>query len=187
LEHLGNKLDAEVTAMANGLTKAADQTALKIGERGEETLKGFERLSRDLLKKSEASIAVQSTQFGESTGVLLTGIGESFSDMPTRLKGIIDSANSEATQKVDDYCHGARDSINSSFSIFTELSEPVAEEARGLLERVSAQATKGLETSLAETQKANLDFLQHAARRLESIGRELQTHLGGESARLTEK
>jgi len=186
LEQLGNKLNAEVTAMSNGLTKTADQTALKIGERGEKTLKKFESLSRDLLRKSEASITVQSTQFGESAAALLTGIGESFSDMPVKLKEIIDSANSEATQKVDDYCHDARNSINSSFSKFTELSEPVAEEARGLLERVSAEATKGLDTSLAETQQANLDFIQHAARRLESIGRDLQTHLGGESSRLTE-
>jgi sugar-specific transcriptional regulator TrmB len=187
LEQLGNKLNAEMTAMANGLTKAADQTALKIGERGEKTLKEFEGLSRDLLKKSEASITMQSKQFGENAAVLLTGMGESFSDMPAKLNEIIDSANSEATQKVGDYCHGARDSINSSFSKFSELSEPIAEEARGLLERVSAQATKGLETSLAETQQANLDFIQYAARKLESIGLDLKTHLGGESARLTEK
>ena len=186
LEQLGSKLSTEMTAISNGLTNTADQAALKIGERGEKTLKEFERLSRDLLKKSEASITVQSTQFGESASVLLTGIGESLSDMPVKFKEIIDSANSEAAQKVDDYCLGARDSINSSFSKFTELSEPVAQEARGLLERVSTQATKSLDTSLAEAQQTNLDFIQQAARRLESIGRDLQTHLGGETSRLTE-
>ncbi|MFX1601974.1 MAG: helix-turn-helix domain-containing protein [Promethearchaeota archaeon] len=186
LEQLGSKLNAEIASMSNVLTKSADQTALKIGERGEKTLKEFERLSRDLLKKSEASITVQSTQFGENAAVLLTGIGESLSDMPIKFREIITTANSEATQKVDDYCQGARDSIKSSFSKFTELSEPVAEEARGLLDRVSTQATKGLDTSLAETQQTNLEFIQHAARRLESIGRDLQTYLGGESSRLME-
>ncbi len=186
LELLGNKLSAEMTSMSSGLTKTADQTALRIGERGEKTLKEFESLSRDLLKKSEASMTLQSTQFGERAAVLLTGIGETLSDMPVKFKEIIDTANSETTQKVDDYCQGARDSINSSFSKFTELSEPVAEEARALLDRVSTQATKGFDVSLAEAQQANLDFIQNAARRLESIGRDLETYLGGESSRVME-
>lgn len=187
LEQLGTKLNAEMATLASGITKAADKVASKIGERGEKRLKDYEGLSRALLKKSEASLRKLSTEFGEKSTSLLTNVGEGFSDMPETFKGIIDASVAEATEKVDEYCHGATAAIDSSFSKFTELAQPVAEEAHGLLERVSTLSTKHVENALSEAKQGVLVSNQFSARKLESIGLDLKTHLGGETARLVEK
>ncbi|MFW9845981.1 MAG: hypothetical protein ACFFD6_04490, partial [Candidatus Thorarchaeota archaeon] len=187
LEILANKLDSEMTSLKGKLTKAADTTATKVTERGNNNLKDLEAISRGLIKNIESNFKEQSTAFGEEAIDVLTKAGEALADLPGTLAEIVQKSTKNTGGKLDEYKKASEESITGALSEFTDASKSASDESILLIGGVLGQATKTLNDALEETQQSATTSNQQAAYRLESIGLDLKSFLGGESARLVER
>jgi hypothetical protein len=187
LEQLANKLDSEISTLGGRLAKAADATAVKMVERGEKNLKDLEAKSRSLFKKTEADLKTQTVEYSDEAMDVLTKAAETLSDLPKTLTEVVTTSATDTTKKIQQHGTDAKVSLKTDISDFTEASKSISSTSKTLIDGMIAQATKSLENALEEAKKGAVVSNQYASRKLESMGIELKTHVGSESARLTEK
>lgn len=186
LEQLSNKLEGEITTLGNKLEKAADTTAAKVLERGEKNLKVVETKSRALFKKTESEIKGRAVQFGDDGLDVLTKAAEALSDLPNTLTDVIAKSSSNAIEQTSKIGRETKATIDMALADFSESSKSITSTSKTLIDGMVTQAAKGLDKALEEAKQSSVLSNQYASRKLESIGIELKTYVGSESARITE-
>ena len=187
LEQLANKLDGEISTIGGKLEKAADATASKVLERGENNLKEIETKSRALFKKTESSVKSKTVQFGDDGLDVLTKAAEALSDLPNTLADAITTSKSSANEQTSKIGSETKATLDTALTDFSEASKSITTTSKTLMDAMVTQATKGLEKALEEAKQGSVLSNQYASRKLESMGIELRTNVGSESARLTER
>jgi len=187
LEQLANKLETEISMLGGKLSKAANTTAVRVVERGEKTLKELEANSRSFIKKAEADIQAQTVEFGDDAMDILTKAAEPLTELPKTLNDPVASSTSEATKQVAELSADTEASLEKALTDFAQASKSISSTSKTLLDGLVTQATKSLDSALEDAKQGVVVSNQHASRKLESIGIELKTHVGSESARLTER
>ncbi|MFW9887010.1 MAG: helix-turn-helix domain-containing protein [Candidatus Thorarchaeota archaeon] len=186
LEQLANRLDGEISTIGSKLEKAADTTASKVLERGENSLKEIETKSRALFKKTESDIKSKAVQFGDDGLDVLTKAAEALSDLPNTLTNVIATSTSNTIEQTTKIGSETKATIDTALTDFSEASKSITNTSKTLIDGMVTQAAKGLEKALEEAKQGSVLSNQYASRKLESIGIELKTCVGSESARLTE-
>ncbi|MHA2117883.1 MAG: hypothetical protein ACW98J_03095, partial [Candidatus Thorarchaeota archaeon] len=187
LEQLANKLDSEISTLGGKLAKAADATAVKVIERGEKNLKELETRRRSLFKKTEADLKAQTAKFSDEAMDVLTKAAEPLSDLPKTLTEVVAASATDTTKQIQQHGTEVEVSLETDISDFAEASKSISSTSKTLIDGMVAQATKNLESALEDAKQGAIVSNQYASRRLESMGIELKTHVGSESARLTER
>jgi sugar-specific transcriptional regulator TrmB len=187
LDQLAVKLEGEMSLLNDKLASAADKTAVKVLERGEKNIKKFEETNRGFIKKSQADLKNQSAGFSEDVMGVLTKAGETLAELPTKLAGVVEHSAASTNKQIVQHSNEVGKSLEGNITDFVEASKSISSTSKTLIDRVVTEATKNLETALEDAKKGALVSNQYAARKLESIGIELKTHVGSESSRLTER
>jgi len=187
LEQLANKLDGEISTIGDKLEKAADTTATRVLERGEKNLKEVETKSLALFKKTESDIKAKTVQFGDDGLDVLTKAAEVISDLPTTLADAIATSASNTAKQTTKIGSETEATLETALTDFSEASKSITSTSKSLVDGMVTQASKGLEKALDEAKQGSVLSNQYASRKLESMGIELKTYVGSESARLTER
>ncbi len=183
---IGDKLNNDLMAVQQQITRAANVAAKTLADRNRENLEILEETGVSLFQKAEDTFREHAITFGNTSAAALKQGEDSMSDLPELISDIVDSCLKEAVSDASKDFGKVTGNLTGSFSECERSAESAATEFKEFVERVSMNVTKVRDSAFENAQQSVILANQHASRKFESIGLDLRARFSTESHGLIE-